>query len=45
MTDQSLEATSTRARLLSGVSWIWVAAPFSYGLFELLAKIPALFTT
>jgi hypothetical protein len=44
MTEQSLEAAATRGRLLSGVTWIWVAAPFSYGLYELLVKIPALFT-
>lgn len=25
------------------VAWLWVAAPFVWGLYELLIKIPALF--
>lgn len=25
------------------LAWLWVAVPFAWGLFELLAKIPALF--
>jgi hypothetical protein len=25
--------------------WLWVAIPFGYGLYQLLIKIPALFST
>ncbi len=25
------------------LAWIWVLAPFGYGVYELVAKIPALF--
>ncbi|CAM2983951.1 MFS transporter small subunit [Mycobacterium simiae] len=25
------------------VSWLWVGVPFSYGLYQLVVKIPALF--
>ncbi len=35
-------ASSTRA-VLTALAWTWVAAPFSYGLYQLLIKIPALF--
>lgn len=31
------------AALLVG-AWLWVAIPFGYGLFELVQKIPALFS-
>lgn len=24
--------------------WLWVAAPFTYGLYQLVVKIPALFS-
>jgi hypothetical protein len=26
------------------VSWLWVGVPFAYGVYELVVKIPALFT-
>jgi hypothetical protein len=26
------------------VAWLWVAVPFAYGLFQLLLRIPALFS-
>jgi hypothetical protein len=26
------------------VSWLWVGVPFAYGFYELVVKIPALFT-
>ena len=26
------------------VAWLWVAVPFGYGLFQLLLRIPALFS-
>jgi hypothetical protein len=42
MTDRSIEATSGRGPL-GIVSWLWVGVPFTYGLYELVVKIPALF--
>jgi hypothetical protein len=44
MTDRSIEATSPRVKLVSTISWLWVGVPFTYGLYELVVKIPALFT-
>jgi hypothetical protein len=26
------------------LAWLWVAVPFGYGLYQLLVKIPALFS-
>jgi len=40
--------TSTEGGLspvLAGLLWLWVLIPFSYGLYQLVAKIPALFGT
>ncbi|CQD08592.1 hypothetical protein BN1232_01545 [Mycobacterium lentiflavum] len=37
-------ATSPRGSLLGVASWLWVGVPFAYGLYELVVKIPALFT-
>ncbi|WAJ46507.1 hypothetical protein OK015_08620 [Mycobacterium sp. Aquia_216] len=45
MTERSIEATSRRVWPLGIVSWVWVGVPFVYGLYELVVKIPALFTT
>ena len=42
MKDRSIEAASLRDKLLGMVSWLWVGAPFAYGLYELVLKIPAL---
>jgi hypothetical protein len=28
---------------LMALAWLWVLAPFGYGVYELLVKIPALF--
>lgn len=44
MSDQPIEAPLPRVKALGAVSWLWVGVPFGYGLYELLAKIPALFT-
>ncbi|WAC90402.1 MFS transporter small subunit [Mycobacterium sp. Aquia_213] len=44
MTDRSIEATSAPPKLLGVVSWLWVGVPFGYGVYELVVKIPALFT-
>jgi hypothetical protein len=46
---QPAEATSDSLpssgnRLLVTVAWVWVGAPFCYGLVQLVWKIPALFT-
>ena len=43
MTDRTIKATPPRGKLLGTVSWVWVGVPFAYGLYELVAKIPALF--
>ena len=29
--------------VLAGLAWLWVLVPFSYGLYQLVIKIPALF--
>ncbi|WP_342666159.1 MFS transporter [Mycobacterium genavense] len=44
MSDQTVTATSPRVKLLGLVSRLWVGVPFTYGLYEVVAKIPALFT-
>jgi hypothetical protein len=43
MSDRSIDATP-RMKAIGVVSWLWVGVPFTYGLYELLVKIPALFT-
>jgi hypothetical protein len=43
MSDRSIEATSPRVKALGIVSWLWVGVPFTYGVYELVVKIPALF--
>jgi hypothetical protein len=43
MSDRSIQTISPRGRLLGVGSWLWVGVPFTYGLYELLVKIPALF--
>lgn len=36
--------SASRGRLaLTALAWAWVVAPFLYGLYQLLIKIPALF--
>ncbi len=36
---------STVNPVLAGLAWLWVLVPFSYGLYQLVIKIPALFGT
>lgn len=36
-------AGTTVNPVLIGLLWLWVLIPFGYGLYQLLAKIPALF--
>lgn len=43
MTDRSIETSSPRGKLLGVGPWLWVGVPFTYGLYELVVKIPALF--
>ena len=31
--------------VLAGLLWLWVLIPFSYGIYQLVVKIPALFGT
>lgn len=44
MTDRPIETISPRGRLLGIGIWLWVGVPFGYGVYELVVKIPALFT-
>ena len=30
-------------KVLAVLAWLWVLVPFSYGLYQLLGRIPALF--
>lgn len=40
----SARPAAPRARVaLTVLAWAWVGAPFLYGLYQLLLKIPALF--
>jgi hypothetical protein len=43
MSNQSSRSTSPRIKALGVVSWLWVGVPFTYGVYELVVKIPALF--
>jgi hypothetical protein len=44
MSDYSDHARSPGNTVLGIVSWSWVGVPLLYGVYELLVKIPALFT-
>ncbi|BBX61353.1 hypothetical protein MSAS_05270 [Mycobacterium saskatchewanense] len=44
MTEHSVRAAAPRNTALGLISWLWVGVPFAYGLYELVVKIPALFT-
>lgn len=44
MSDHSNHARSSRSAVLGIVSWAWVGIPLLYGVYELVVKIPALFT-
>ncbi|MGH3783455.1 MAG: MFS transporter small subunit [Pseudonocardiaceae bacterium] len=37
-----VDEPDSRAALMA-LAWLWVLAPFGYGAYELLVKIPALF--
>jgi hypothetical protein len=41
----SNQGGSSRSVLLGVLSWSWVGAPLVWGLYELVLKIPALFTS
>ena len=43
MSNRPIQATSPRNKALGIVSWLWVGLPFTYGVYELVVKIPALF--
>ena len=44
MTIGTERAPSGGRKALGVVAWLWVGIPFAYGLIQLLAKIPALFS-
>jgi hypothetical protein len=49
MTEHTSEHTGTEEQrrvnpVLIGLAWLWVSVPFGYGLYQLLVKIPALFS-
>jgi len=37
------KSSSLSNMVLGVVSWLWVGVPFTYGVYELVEKIPALF--
>jgi len=43
MSVRTVDVTPPRIQAVGIVSWLWVGVPFAYGVYELLAKIPALF--
>ncbi|MGH3826332.1 MAG: MFS transporter small subunit [Pseudonocardiaceae bacterium] len=43
MSAQTTGPASRSRVVLATLAWAWVAVPFLYGLYQLLAKIPALF--
>jgi hypothetical protein len=42
--ETSASGFSSRNLVLGMIGWIWVGVPFCYGLVQLVAKIPALFS-
>ena len=44
MTAETRRAPAANRKVLAVVAWLWVGLPFAYGLIQLLAKIPALFS-
>lgn len=47
MTDRPLGSAGARSPLfwiLLVLAWLWVIVPFTYGLVQLVARIPALFS-
>ena len=45
MTTQTTGSASSGRAVLTALAWAWVAVPFLYGLYQLLLKIPALFSS
>ncbi|MGH3832771.1 MAG: MFS transporter small subunit [Pseudonocardiaceae bacterium] len=43
MSTQTTGSVSRPRVVLTTLAWAWVVVPFLYGLYQLLAKIPALF--
>ncbi|HEV7450136.1 MAG TPA: hypothetical protein VGO16_01835 [Pseudonocardiaceae bacterium] len=43
MNTRTTGSASNGRAVLTALAWAWVAAPFLYGLYQLLLKIPALF--
>lgn len=41
----STGSASNGRAMLTALAWAWVALPFLYGLYQLLIKIPALFSS
>jgi len=37
------EPSSPSNKVLGVLSWLWIGMPFTYGVYELVVKIPALF--
>ena len=44
MSERTNRAPARSRKALGTVAWLWVGVPFAYGLIQLLAKIPALFS-
>lgn len=44
MTESTPTASSGRT-LLTVLSWAWVGVPFLYGVYSLLTRVPALFSS
>jgi hypothetical protein len=42
MTDRATTAAPVRPALVA-LAWVWVAVPFAYGVWQLLAKVTQLF--
>jgi hypothetical protein len=41
--ESSPDAARGGAPAIAWLAWVWVSAPFAYGLYQLVIKIPALF--
>lgn len=41
----STQETGSGSRVLTALVWAWVLAPLLYGLYQLLIKVPALFSS
>jgi hypothetical protein len=45
MTDRSLPQPSSGRPALMALAWLWVGAPFAYGVYELVQKVVQLFSS